>query len=237
MKSLIHNVLIKRTENIFIQLLRYLMVSTAAFVVNISLAKLIPLYADMTVASAATVGFSAGLVANYLLSIQWVFAQPRHRSISRKIADFFCFSVIGIVGLGMTSFLTWLITREGEVPGDVSSVLASGVAFLWNFLGRRLFLQSLLHLSRPLDDPADLSAFPLSGSIFDTPKPRPLSLTPNISDEEEKTEADAGISPEINRTPKTADPRVAAQQTPHSTGIPQNLPTAVIPTRSFLNPK
>ncbi len=154
------------TENGFVQFFRFVFVGGIATVVDILVATvcyqwlgfntLLPsvLGFDGGLLLANAMGFVLGLITNYLLSIVWVF---RFQNINR-VKEFLSFALIGLMGLAIKLITVGLLERFllnmdvvilGILP-MVTVVAAIGtlVAFVWNFLARKLFLYSNKNLER-----------------------------------------------------------------------------------------
>ena len=125
---------IHKTDNTAVQLLRYLFVGGGAFVIDFTLFALLTEEAGMHYLVANLFAFTAGLLANYLISIRWVFAT---RSLESKRREFALFTTIGIIGLGLNQLLLWLLTDLAGIYVLASKILATAAVFLWNFFARR----------------------------------------------------------------------------------------------------
>lgn len=87
---------------------------------------------------AASIGFAAGALVAYLLSIRWVF---RTRALASTPAlEFLTFVGIGIAGLGVTQFVLWLgATKLGLLP-ELVKLGAAGITFAFNYIVRKSLL-------------------------------------------------------------------------------------------------
>ncbi len=154
------------TQNGFVQFFRFVFVGGIATVVDILVAtasyewlglkalSLSLLGFDGGLLLANALGFTVGLITNYSLSIVWVF---RHQNINR-VKEFLSFTVIGLMGLAIKLITVALLERfvfnmnsvfMGFLP-MVTLVASIGtlVAFIWNFLARKLFLYSDKNIGR-----------------------------------------------------------------------------------------
>lgn len=129
-------------------LARYFAASLLALAVDVATLSACLRLLDLSLAWSASVGFVAGGIVAYLLSIRWVF---RSRSFADAPAlEFLAFIAIGIAGLGVTQLVLWLgVTRLGLLP-ELVKLGAAGVTFAFNYLARR----SLLFAARPRGAPA-----------------------------------------------------------------------------------
>lgn len=97
------------------------------------------------------VGFCCGLTFNYIISTLWVF-DKNEAKVDNKLVELSVFSIIGVVGLGINQFFIWLFDKAladkdvlfGLIPTDknylIGQVIATGVAFFWNFFARKYIL-------------------------------------------------------------------------------------------------
>jgi putative flippase GtrA len=85
---------------------------------------------------AAVVGYLAGGVLQYILCAAWVFpAAPGNNA-----TGFVTFTLLSLVGLGIT-WLTMAILHDlGHVNYVVAKVMSLGFSFAWNFLSRKYLL-------------------------------------------------------------------------------------------------
>jgi putative flippase GtrA len=85
----------------------------------------------------AALGFSAGLLVNYLLSVTWVFKERRLKSRWIEAAGF---AAIGVLGLGLNEGLMALFVEGVGLPYALAKIPATGVGFLFNYGVRRILL-------------------------------------------------------------------------------------------------
>ena len=125
------------TDKTSIQFLRYIFVGGAAFIVDFgSLYILTDIFGIYYLISAA-IAFLLGLVANYLLSISWVFNK---RTLDSKSMEFGIFTFIGIIGLGLNEFFIWFFTAEVGFYYLISKIISAVIILFWNFFARKYVL-------------------------------------------------------------------------------------------------
>ncbi|MCX7841958.1 MAG: GtrA family protein [Clostridia bacterium] len=94
---------------------------------------------------ANTLSFSVGLIVNYFLSREWVFNHYEHK-FGR---DFTLFALIGILGLGISNLLLFILIDAGALRAVFSfmesnllklfaKIISAFVVLLWNFSARRI---------------------------------------------------------------------------------------------------
>lgn len=125
------------TDNTIVQLFRYLFVGGAAFLIDFGVLFALTEWAGVHYLIAAAVAFLAGLCANYMLSIAWVFSSRR---MANRRLEFAVFALIGVVGLGLNELIIWQCTDTLGFHYLVSKMVAAGIVMFWNFFARKLAL-------------------------------------------------------------------------------------------------
>lgn len=136
LKRRVRIVLKGRTDRTIVQFIRYGMVAVVALAFDFGTYALLVRVVDMHPVVAATIGFTLGLFVNYLLSILWVFNQ---RARSKRV-EMVTFMVIGLIGLGLTDILIWLMAIEWHFDELIAKLIATGIVFFWNFGARKVLL-------------------------------------------------------------------------------------------------
>ena len=114
------------TTNGFIQFFRYIFVGGIAFVADAGALWLCEKFMHYLIAAA--IAFVFGLVVNYVLSVCFVFSDGE-RTTSRT-AEFIIYAVIGVIGLGLTELIMWLLSK----------IVAAAIVLVWNFVARKKFI-------------------------------------------------------------------------------------------------
>lgn len=119
-------------------LARYFAASLLALAVDTVSLSLCLRLLHLNLAWSATVGFCAGALTAYLLSIRWVF---RNRTLGRTPAlEFATFVGIGIAGLGLTQLVLWLGVTHMGLMAEAVKLAAAVVTFVFNFALRKTLL-------------------------------------------------------------------------------------------------
>ena len=126
-----------RSDNGFVQLIRYGLVSVAALAVDFGGMVLLVELLSVHYLAAATLSFTAGLIVNYTLSRLWVFSESRYNS---KTSEFVAFSLIGIAGLLINNGIIWVSVEHIGMHYAISKMIATGVVFFWNFGLRKIIV-------------------------------------------------------------------------------------------------
>ena len=83
------------------------------------------------------ISFSIGLVTNYLLTIKWVFTQ---KSSKKRSYEFFQYFLVAIIGLLFAQLILWLCIDIFIINALISKIIATLIAFIWNFLARKYYV-------------------------------------------------------------------------------------------------
>ena len=80
--------------------------------------------------------FVIGLAVNYGLSKLLVFEKS---SVNGKI-EFLVYGIIGVIGLGFTEIIMYVLTEIAGLYFMVSKVIATIIVLVWNFVARKIIL-------------------------------------------------------------------------------------------------
>jgi len=127
----------KKTDNVFVQIIRYFISGGIAATVDFGLLYLLTEFLGLYYLLSAVISFSVGLLITYLFSVTWIFNQRR---ISNRWIELLIFSVIGVVGLLLTYLFMQYFTEVIKLHYMLSKVLTTIIVFFWNFLTKRFIL-------------------------------------------------------------------------------------------------
>ena len=134
MDELINKLFRKNTDNIFLQMFRYLFVGTASFLIDFFIyIGLIEIFNANYISAA--IAFAISVLANYYLSTSWVFNQS---NIENRVIEFNLFILISIMGLVFTEILLFIFIDWLSIGYIISKIIASLLVMLWNFSARRV---------------------------------------------------------------------------------------------------
>jgi putative flippase GtrA len=123
-------------ESVFLQVPRALAASVLALVVDFGILEICVRVLGMPALPSAVIGYLVGGVLQYVLCSVWVFST----SLKNDALGFVAFTVLSLVGLG----ITWVVMLVGhewaQLPVEIAKVGAVGLAFAWNFLSRKYLL-------------------------------------------------------------------------------------------------
>ena len=102
---------------------------------------------------ATALGFAVGLLVNWILSVKFVFQAVRNKEESASQKSFWIFTVIGLIGLGITELgvvllvhilpeITLFGVTEFLLPWDewISKILMTCVVLGFNYVCRKTFI-------------------------------------------------------------------------------------------------
>jgi len=127
----------EKTHNIFYQILRFQITAGIVLLINTSILFVLTEYAQIHYLVSDAIGFMIGLMFNYYLCVNWVFA---NRNIKSKSLEFFLFLLIGLGALALNEFSMWFITEQCHVFYIISKLITLVFLFFYSFFGRKFLL-------------------------------------------------------------------------------------------------
>lgn len=135
----------EKTDNTFVQFVRYVFVGGAATVVDWGSSALIFFFVFDSVTKYAILsnaaGFVLGLLTNFFISTVWVFNESKVKS---KAAEFLGFAAIGLVGLlitlGITKLFEITLADATRLFQILAKAVSTAISFFWNFFARKYLL-------------------------------------------------------------------------------------------------
>lgn len=136
-KNILKKIFKQETDQTHIQFFRYIFVGGAAFLVDFGSLFILTQFFGIYYLISAAVAFILGLIANYVLSVNWVF---NRRTLNSKTFEFGIFAVIGIIGLGLNELVIWFFTSELGTYYLISKIISAILILFWNFFARKFTL-------------------------------------------------------------------------------------------------
>ncbi len=130
-------IMLTPTDRASVQLVRSLAVSCIALLVDFGLLMTLKEIFLVNYMVAAVVGFLAGVLVNYQLSIKWVFAS---RKLASQSAEFTIFVIICIIGLILNIAIIAGMVELIKVDYRVAKGVSTAAVFFWNFAARKKIL-------------------------------------------------------------------------------------------------
>lgn len=123
------------TDDIFLQLFRYVFVGGIAFIVDFFFLYFFSDICGIYYLISAVFSFIISVLVNYIMSTKWVFNQD---NIKNKVLEFNLFILISTIGLGFTEILLYFFTDIVGFYYLFSKIIAAITVLFWNFLARRV---------------------------------------------------------------------------------------------------
>ena len=124
-------------KKLIIQLIKFGIVGVIATLIDLAVLMVLKEFMKVDVLAASAVAFSVSVIANYILSMLFVF-KSRGNS---KVKEFLVFVVLSIGGLLLNQFIMWLGTEI--MTAYYLWVKAFALVFvpIYNFITRKIFLE------------------------------------------------------------------------------------------------
>ena len=124
-------------KKLIIQLIKFGIVGVIATLIDLAVLMVLKEILDVDVLIASAVAFSVSVIANYILSMLFVF-ESRGNS---KVKEFLVFVVLSIGGLLLNQFIMWIGTEI--MTAYYLWVKAFALVFvpIYNFITRKIFLE------------------------------------------------------------------------------------------------
>ena len=124
-------------KKLIIQLIKFGIVGVIATLIDLAVLMLLKEFMQVDVLVASAVAFSVSVIANYILSMLFVFKG----SENSKVKEFIVFVALSIGGLLLNQFIMWLGTEI--MTAYYLWVKAFALVFvpIYNFITRKIFLE------------------------------------------------------------------------------------------------
>ena len=149
-------------KQLILELLRFLIVGGTATVFDYAVAYLFYQWllpprvvgGTLSLVISTALGFCVGLIVNWILSVKFVFKDVKNKKESRSKKSFVIFTIIGVIGLGITelgmhlgvSFLpdVTLFSSQTFLGTEwkwwIMKVIMTCIVLVWNYVGRKLLI-------------------------------------------------------------------------------------------------
>jgi putative flippase GtrA len=119
------------------QFWQYTLVGGLSFLIDTGSLFIMTEYGHLHYLLSASIAFIFGLTTNYTLCVRWIFKQHTYHSLS---LEFFLFTTIGIIGLGLNQFFIWFFTEHFGCYYILSKIISTALVFCSNYYLRKTLL-------------------------------------------------------------------------------------------------
>lgn len=135
------------TRELIEEFLRYVLVGGTAFLADFATFSLLlnRIFGDegpWSRSLAATGGFCVGILVCYLLSLMFVFEKAKTENKGRSLKDFIVFTIVGIIGLGLTVVGMWITKNVIPLNPYLAKIGCAGVVLIWDYAARKILVFS-----------------------------------------------------------------------------------------------
>ena len=124
-------------KKLIIQLIKFGIVGVIATLIDLAVLMVLKEFMKVDVLVASAVAFSVSVIANYILSMLFVFKG----SENSKVKEFIVFVALSIGGLLLNQFIMWLGTEIMTVYYLWVKAFALVFVPIYNFITRKIFLE------------------------------------------------------------------------------------------------
>lgn len=125
----------RKLLSLFWEFFRYAVVGGIAFLADYGT---LFLFQELFISTAA--GFIVGLIVNYVLSLTFVFRRKDNCGSGKSVAAFLIFTVVGVIGLGLTELIMYLGTELLHISYLIVKIAAAAIVLVWNYVGRKVLI-------------------------------------------------------------------------------------------------
>ena len=123
---------------VILQLIKFGIVGVIAAFVDVGVLVMLKEFLHIEVLIASMISFCVSVIANYLLSMSFVFKSKGQG----KLKEFIIFVVLSIGGLCLNQLILWIGVKFTSVYYLIVKFLAMVIVPIYNFITRKIFLES-----------------------------------------------------------------------------------------------
>ena len=124
-------------KDLFIQFIKFGIVGVVATVIDMAVLMFLKEILNIDVLVASAISFAASVIANYILSMLFVFESNG----DKKIKEFIIFVVLSVGGLGINQLIMWIGTEFMHSYYLWVKVFAMFIVPIYNFVTRKIFIE------------------------------------------------------------------------------------------------
>ena len=122
------------------KIVRYFFVGGISAIIDISLFAIFAGYFKFPWAIVSLISFIIATLANYFLSIKFVFKSGLRFKKNHEILGIFVLSGLALI---LNQMILYLLIEKISINLVISKCITMGMLFLWNYYGRKIFIFSI----------------------------------------------------------------------------------------------
>ena len=136
----VRDLLLTPTTNSWLQFCRYVLVGGTATLVDWAVLFAVTEFGHIHYLFSAVFGFMAGLITNFALSKWLVFNAKAVQARVNPKAEFASYALIGVVGLGLTELILFVLTDFAKIYYMFAKAIATFIVLFYNYAARKFLL-------------------------------------------------------------------------------------------------
>lgn len=127
-------------KNLIMEMMRFALVGGTAFMIDFAVMYCSQefLFKGNHVFVAVFLGYTVGLIYNFLLSCGFVFKDGFKKIKGKEISSFILFTVIGLIGLLLTEALMFLFVNIFTIKYTIAKIISASIVMFWNYIARKM---------------------------------------------------------------------------------------------------
>lgn len=125
-------------QNLKLQLVKFAIVGVIAAAVDVGVLVILKELLGVAVLISSALSFAVSVCVNYALSMAFVFKGKKQS----RLKEFIVFVVLSIGGLGINQLILWIGIKVFSIYYLVVKFLAMVIVPIYNFVTRKIFLES-----------------------------------------------------------------------------------------------
>ncbi|MBR3932780.1 MAG: GtrA family protein [Clostridia bacterium] len=125
-------------QNLKLQLVKFAIVGVIAAAVDVGVLVILKELLGVAVLISSALSFAVSVCVNYALSMAFVFKGKKQS----RLKEFIVFVVLSIGGLGINQLVLWIGIKVFSIYYLVVKFLAMVIVPIYNFVTRKIFLES-----------------------------------------------------------------------------------------------
>lgn len=119
------------------QIIKFGFVGAIAFIIDYGIMILLTELFNVPSLLSAAISFTISVIFNYLMSVKWVFDVDKEKN--NKTKEVIVFIILSVIGLLINELIMWLLS---SIDYKITKLIATFVVMVWNFITRKIFLES-----------------------------------------------------------------------------------------------